>query len=456
MTAILRTLVIFGAGGDLTARLLLPGVGQLLASDRGSEVQLIGVDAESMSDSDWRARVASSFAAGGASGDRVDAVIAETIWVRADVTKADDLERVFAACVGAPALYFALPPAVTERACTTLGGLDLPEGTVLCLEKPFGTDFESAKALNLQLGSLVPESSLHRIDHFLGKSTVINLLGLRFANRVFEALWSAEHIEKVEIVFDEPLGLEGRAGYYDRAGALVDMIQSHLLLVLALVAMEAPASIHAEDLRTQMAAALASTGVRGGDPVASSRRARYTAGTIEGRDFLSYADEPGVDAARETETLAEITVEIDTPRWAGVPFILRSGKAISGHRKDVLITFKAVDELPAGFVGEAGPERLRIALSPDRLTLDISINGEGNPFTLDATSLTADFADGQLGPYGEVLAGILSNDLTLSVRGDEVEDCWRIVAPVVAAWRRGEVPLEEYAAGSTGPAAWVL
>jgi len=454
MTSPQRSLVILGAGGDLTARLLLPGVGQLLTSDRDTSLQLIGVGFEPMSDADWRARVAESFAAGAASGPRVDAVLGSTSYLQADVTSADDLRAVFAACLGVPALYFALPPAVTIAVCEALRDVTVPEGTVLALEKPFGTDLASAKALNRRVTALLPENQVHRVDHFLGKSTVLNLLGLRFANRIFEPVWGSEHIERVEIVFDERLGLEGRAGYYDQAGALVDMVQSHLLLVLALIAIEPPSSLEPDDLRGAMAQALRATHLWNGDAITSSRRARYTGGEIDGRVFPSYADEPGVDPGRQTETLAELTVSIDNWRWAGVPFTLRSGKAMSGTRKEVIITFKPVPHLPFGFAGEPAREQLRISLSPDELQLDININGEGDPFSLDRVTLKADFATGELGPYAEVLDGILSGDPTLSVRGDAVEECWRIVGPVLAAWTGGDVPLDEYGAGTAGPRSW--
>ena len=452
MTSPVRTLVIFGAGGDLTARLLLPGVGQFLASARGESIQLIGVDVDALDEAAWRARVAKSFSAGGAAGARVTAVIDSTTYIQANVTEPDELRAVLSMCAGIPALYFALPPAVAIASCAALAKVDLPKGTLLALEKPFGTDMRSAKALNRRLVGLVPEDQIHRIDHFLGKSTVLNLLGLRFANRVFEPIWNAEHVEKIEIAFDEHWGLEGRAGYYDHAGALVDMIQSHLLLVLALVTMEAPTSVRAGELRGAMAQVLRSTRVR--DPETTSRRARYTGGTIEGRAFVSYADEPGVDADQKTETLAEMIVFVDNWRWAGVPITLRSGKALAGQRKEILITFKEVPYLPEGFTGKNPAQQLRIALSPETVELDISINGEHDPFTLEQTALTTTFAPGELGPYGEVLAGILSGDPTLSVRGDEVEECWRIVAPVLAAWKADRVKLDEYRAGSVGPVMW--
>jgi glucose-6-phosphate 1-dehydrogenase len=232
------------------------------------------------------------------------------------------------------------------------------------------------------------------------------------------------------------------------------MIQSHLLLVMALVAMEPPSSLDAEDLRGAMAQALRAARPWEGDPVASSRRARYSAGTIDGRKLPAYEKEPGVDPALETETLAELTIGIENWRWSGVPFHLRSGKALTDNRQEILITFRDVPHRPYGFTGKPGPAQLRISLKPDSIELDLNINGEGDPFSLDRVVLGVDFAPGEMGPYGEVLHGILTGDPTLSVRADEVEECWRIVGPVLAAWRKDAVPLDTYRAGSGGPTAW--
>jgi len=448
------TLVILGAGGDLTRRLLLPGLGQLLSSSRGYDLRLIGVGFEPMTDGEWHTRVDESFASGGGVSTRSTAVARNSVYLQADVTDPADLTRILAAATGTPALYFALPPHVTIASIAALEKVSLPTGTVLGLEKPFGTDLRSAQALNRQLVKLLPEKHIHRVDHFLGKSTVLNLLGLRFANRIFEQVWSAEHIEAVDIVFDETLGLEGRAGYYDKAGALVDMIQSHLLLVMALAAMEPPSSLDADDLRGSMAQVLRATHAWKGDPVAAGRRARYTGGTIDGRKLPAYVKEAGVNPELDTETLAEVTVAIENWRWAGVPFRLRSGKAIADKRQQIIVTFKDVPHRPYGFTGNPGPARLTISLTPDSIELDLNINGEGDPFTLDRVSLEVEFATGELGPYGEVLHGILSGDTTLSVRADAVEECWRIVAPILAAWRKGTVPIDSYRAGSAGPTAW--
>ncbi|MBG6107317.1 glucose-6-phosphate dehydrogenase [Frigoribacterium sp. CG_9.8] len=448
------TLVILGAGGDLAKRLLLPGLGQLLRSSRGYDLRLIGVGFDAMTDAEWRDRVVESFAAGEVVSSRSTAVATTSVYLQADVTDPADLTRILAATTGTPALYFALPPQVTIASIAALEKVGLPAGAVLGLEKPFGTDLRSARALNRQLARLLPEKHIHRVDHFLGKSTVLNLLGLRFANRIFEQVWSAEHIERVDIVFDETLGLEARAGYYDTAGALVDMIQSHLLLVMALAAMEPPSSLDEDDLRGSMAQVLRATHAWKSDPVAAGRRARYTAGTIDGRKLPAYVNEAGVHQELDTETLAEVTVGIENWRWAGVPFRLRSGKAIAERRQQIIVTFKDVPHRPYGFTGNPGPARLTISLTPDSIGLDLNINGEGDPFTLDRVTLGTEFAAGELGPYGEVLHGILSDDATLSVRADAVEECWRIVAPILSTWRAGTVPIDSYRAGSAGPTAW--
>ena len=211
------------------------------------------------------------------------------------MTRPEDLKRIFAACTGVPAFYFALPPAVTIACCAAMKSLPLPEHSVFGMEKPFGTDLTSAVGLNRTVTTLIPENSVHRVDHFLGKSTVLNVLGLRFANRIFEQVWNRDNIEKVEIVFDEQLGLENRAGYYDKAGALVDMIQSHLLLVMALVTMEPPSSLDADDLRGSMAQALRATRLWGEAPGLQPPRA------LHGRDRVAGA------RCRPTSTKREST-----------------------------------------------------------------------------------------------------------------------------------------------------
>ncbi|WP_436528924.1 glucose-6-phosphate dehydrogenase [Actinoplanes sp. HUAS TT8] len=445
-----QTLLILGASGDLTARLLLPGLGALLAAGDAPPLTLLGAGTEDWDADRWHQRVSDAF------GDHREAgpaakTLENTRYRSADVTRPEDLRRLLEDVDGTLSIFFALPPAVTAKACEALLDVDLPKGTRLVLEKPFGTGSASAAALNRLLTRLTPEEKIHRIDHFLGKSTVLNILGLRFANRIFEPLLNSEHVAGVDLVFDEDLALEGRAGYYDKAGALADMIQSHLLQILALLTMEAPQSLDAGVFRDGTAEALRATRLWGGDPKQSSLRARYTAGKLGDRQLPDYVDEDGVDPARETETLAELVLAVDTWRWAGVPFRLRSGKAVANSRKEAVITFKEPQRLPDGLSGPDGPNRLRIGFGPDRLELDFTINGPGDPFVLDPITLRADFGPGDLPPYGEVLRGVFDDEPLLSVRGDVAEQCWRIVEPVTKAWHDGEVPIVEYPAGSDGP-----
>jgi len=451
-------LVILGASGDLTARLLLPGLGGLLASGSVGDLHLVGSAEDDWDDDRWRSQIAKSFAAAAASGPEVDVVASTARYLTSDVTDEDDWRRLLDSCSGRLILYFALPPAITEKACHVLAGIGVPEGTQLVMEKPFGTDADSAAALNDVVTRLVPEDHVHRIDHFLAMSSVLNILGVRFANRMIEPVLNSQHVASVDVVFDESLTLEGRAAFYDGSGAMDDMIQSHLLEVMSLFAMEPVPTLDAEDVRDGKAQVLRATRVWNDDPATHSRRARYTAGEIDGRTVPSYVDEQGIDGTRGTETFAELVLAVDTWRWAGVPFRLRSGKAIGSPRTEITVTFKPPQRVPTGMTRYEEPNRLHlgIALDENVLGLDINISGPGDPFRIDPVSVEGSFGAGRMPPYGEVLKGVLEGSPSLSVRGDMAVQCWRIIEPVRHAWREGRVPLQEYEAGSAGPDGWPL
>ncbi|CCH79290.1 Glucose-6-phosphate 1-dehydrogenase [Nostocoides japonicum T1-X7] len=449
------TLLILGAHGDLTHRLLLPGLATLLDADRHRHVRVVGADRVEVSHEDWTALVADSFGLAKVPKKVADPVLRRTAYVRTDVLDANSLRQAVEAGGDGPlVIFFALPPQITMKACEILARLDLPATTRLALEKPFGTDRRSAVAFNRLLSRAVPEDNIFRIDHFLGVSTVLNLIGMRFANRVLQQVWDGEQIEKVEIVYDEDLALEGRAGYYDGAGALKDMLQSHLLQMLSIFAMESIATLDARELQEQKSQALRATRLWGGSPKRSSRRARYTAGSIGDRAIPDYAKEEGVDPARHTETLAEVTLEVVNNRWKGVPFVLRSGKALGTPRKQVVVHFRPVAHVPKGFRGETGGDRLVIDLKPGGVSFTVTMNAEGDPLDLEQKTLSATLAAPRMQPYGEVLGYILDGDQLLSVGGDAAVDCWRIMEPVITAWAADKVPLESYAAGSAGPDGW--
>jgi glucose-6-phosphate 1-dehydrogenase len=451
-----QTFLILGANGDLSSRLLLPGLGSLIESGQFTDLRLIGSDMAEQTDDQWRDNVEASLEEAGIDSEVRKSLCEKTAYRQADVTSADDLEKLLKDAGDSPVLYFALPPAVTLAACRVLSGIGLPQGARLALEKPFGSDMRSAAEFNELLAGMLPESQIHRVDHFLGLATVLNVIGLRFANRTIEPVLNSHHVESVEIVWDEDLALEGRAGYYDHAGALVDMIQSHLLQVLAFLTMEAPSAIEARDVRDGTSRILRATTVWDDDPVAFTRRARYSEGTIEDRKLPAYRDEAGVDPRRETETFAEIVVGIGTWRWAGVPFRLRSGKALSNPRKEAIINFRQPEHLPVGLSGVRRPGRFRIGLGfgADTLRVDLNVNGPGDPWTLGEATLEAELGPGHLSEYAEVLKGILSDDPMLSVRDDAAVECWRIIDPVRQAWTADKVPLTEYPAGSQGPEGW--
>jgi glucose-6-phosphate 1-dehydrogenase len=450
MTTI-RTLIILGATGDLTSRLLLPGLGTLLSSQPELRIDVVGSSREPADG--WEQVVAEAFGAVGASGPAAAHTRETARYVAGDVTDAGDLARLLDDVEGPVCLYFALPPAVTAQACEVMAGMDLPEDLVLALEKPIGSDTETARELNRLVGRIVPEERTFRVDHFLGMPAVLNFVGLRFANRLLEPLMSREHVESVEIVFDETLGLEGRAGFYDATGALRDMIQSHLLQVMALVMMEPPSSFDQVEIPTLTSHVLRATKLWQDDVAQAAARGRYTAGRVDGRELPDYTAEDGVDPGRGTETFAQVVLEVDTWRWNGVPVTLRSGKALGNPRQEIAITFRRpphdYEQLPRS--GDVAPNVLRMGLEEEQLSLELNVGGPFDSRGMTRVTLSSGMARPGLTAYGSVLRGILEGDHTFGVRGDASEQGWRIVDEVLTAFEDGRVPLLEYPAGSSGP-----
>src|SRR5215469_9519934 len=450
-------LAIFGATGDLTARYLLPGLAALQAAGQlGDRFQLAAAGREEQDTGDFRQWAAAQLDRHGGQFPAAarQAVVSAASYHQADVADMPSVADVIAGD-GPIAAYLALPPAVFPVAVSTLHDAGLPPGSRIVLEKPFGEDLDSAVELNRLLAELVPEPAVFRVDHFLAMTTVQNVLGTRLANRTLEPIWNSTHIAEVDIVWDESLALEGRAGYYDGVGALKDMLQNHLLQLLCLVAMEPPISLGERDLRDRKLDVLRSVRPLTDDDIARrTRRARYLAGRIDdgygGHDVPAYVDEDGVDPAHQTETFAEVALEVDNWRWHDTIFRLRTGKALGRDRKEVVVHFRPVPHLPVGWPEDAAPNELSFGLDPENLRLELTGIG-ANARTLAPLTMTARQQPPALPAYGRLLHDVLTGDAALSIRGDEAEQSWRVVAPVLSAWAKDLVPLGEYPAGSDGP-----
>ena len=447
--------VILGATGDLTSRHLLPALARLhQAGKLPEDVKITGSALEDWRTEDFRRHALGHLRGSGAEipTTSVGTVVSRLEYRRADAGDANQIAALLDASEGPALFYLALPSTVSSRVLRTIAETGLPEGSRIVVEKPFGENLSSAQELNRLLHEALPETSVYRMDHFLGKQTVQNILGVRFANRVFESLWCADHIESVQIVWDETRTAESRSVYYDSTGALKDMVQNHLLQLLALIAMEAPRALTDRDLRDRKVELLRAVRRLTPEDVRSgTRRGRYGAGRVAARSVPAYVEEKGVDPHRGTETFAQVTLRVENARWADVPFLLRTGKALSRARREIAIRFRRPGHRL--FDGGKAPEGslLRLHLDPDRMSLGININGPGDPFVLERIELDHDLAPQELPAYARLLLDALEGDPTFSIRGDEAEESWRIVEPIIDAWENWHVPLVEYPAGSDGP-----
>ena len=449
----IQRLLVMGATGDLTGRYLLPALAALHAGgylDAG--FQLVAASREDWDDTRFRDHAAGWLAreASGLPSAAAEAVLASSRYRRIELGDQESVR----ACVtgdGPVAAYLALPPAVFASAVTALHRAGLPRGSRVVLEKPFGEDLASAAELNRLLLSLMNEREVFRVDHFLAMSTVQTVLGTRLANRVLEPIWNGAHIAEVEITWDESLALENRAIYYDGVGALKDMVQNHLLQILCLVAMEPPMTLGERDLRDHKVDVLRSIRpLTREQVVARTRRARYGAGKVGDREIPAYVDERGVDPEHRTETFAEVALELDNWRWPGTTFRLRTGKALAQDRREVIVHFRPVPHLPLEGV-TAPPNRLHFGLEPEGLRLELAGIEHGPSVGLAPLTLQADLEPPALPAYGRLLLAVLRGEAALSIRGDEAEESWRVVTPILEAWAEGATPLEEYPAGSAGP-----
>ncbi len=460
-------IVIFGGTGDLSRRKLLPALwhrwvdGQIPPSSA-----IMGTARPELDAAAYRklAREACQSASGEAFDEAEWAKFEQLIhYVTIDATspKADwaSLRKLLKIESKRPRVfYLATSPHLYVDICRSIGAAGLSaEPARVVLEKPIGTDLESARAINEGVGEVFSERQVFRIDHYLGKETVQNLMVLRFANILFEPLWSHNYIDHVQITVAENLGLEGRADYYDRSGALRDMVQNHLLQLLCLTAMEPPNNLDDDDIRTEKIKVLNALSPIGAKEVRKQTvRGQYAAGLFEGKPAKGYLEELSSANGSRTETFVAVKAEVKNWRWAGVPFYLRTGKRMSGRHSDIVIQFKAA---PHNIFGQAAQtvNRLVIRLQPDeavRLFVQIKEPGPGGlrvkslPLNLSyAESFTLRYPDA----YERLLMDIVRGNLSLFMRREEVEAAWRWVDGLIEAWDTSGYAPEPYPAGTDGP-----
>ncbi len=327
------------------------------------------------------------------------------------------------------------------------------------VEKPFGIDLPSAIALNDMVEGSFAERDTFRIDHYLGKETAQNIMVLRFANAIFEQVWNARYLHHVQITASEPLGVEGRAGYYDKSGAMRDMVQNHLLQLLCLTAMEPPTDLTADAIRDEKVKVLRSLRPLTGPDVARHVvRARYAAGSVNGKDVVGYLDEANIPADSQTETYVALEAHIDNWRWAGVPFFIRVGKRLPKAATEIALHFKSVPPVLFAQTGDAIDDNvLVIRIQPDEgVSLRMSAKLPGSALRIEPVKMDFHYGTsfGKATPeaYERLLLDAMAGDATLFARRDEVEQAWKFVDAIRAAWDSGEGgPVVSYAAGTWGP-----
>ncbi|HLX21402.1 MAG TPA: glucose-6-phosphate dehydrogenase [Gaiellaceae bacterium] len=462
-------LVIFGASGDLTHKKLMPAL-YALAFRRllPPRFAVIGVARTEQDDDGWREDMKQAVEKYGRDEFRQDIwdeLAANMHYLSADFADeagADTLEKLVESCDkdqnlgGNRVYYLAVPPPAFPEIVEALGKRKSTTGwTRLIVEKPFGHDLDSARSLNQMLWQHFAENEIFRIDHYLGKETVQNMLALRFANGVFEPIWNRQFIDHVQITVAESIGIEGRAGYYEQAGAIRDIFQNHLLQLLAITAMEPPIDFHADSVHNEKVKVLKALHTPGPKSVV---RGQYGRGFVEGEEVVGYREEQGVASDSMTETFVAAKLFVDNWRWADTPFYMRMGKRLARRETTIAIQFKRAPHPPFEETASEGlrPNVLLVHVQPDEgVSLAIGAKVPGQGMTIRTVHMDflygGAFRTGMPEAYERLILDTMLGDTSLFTRADEVEEQWLLVDAIVAAWQRDRPAFPNYAAGTWGP-----
>ena len=465
------TLVIFGGGGDLTRRLLVPAIYNLVGAGLLDEAfSIIALDWSELDSERLRAELGNTIRQFVAQRRASAAELHEADWdwlsqrisfLRGSFDDEQTYRTLARSCgVGNCVFYLAVAARFFASIVDRLEAAGLMSETDtrfrrVVVEKPFGFDLPSARALNARLRNALAESQIYRIDHYLGKETVQNILALRFSNGFFEPLWNRQNIDHVQITAAETVGVEKRGGFYENTGALRDMVPNHIMQLLAMVAMEAPISFEADAVRDEKSKVLAAVHKLTPEDVV---RGQYAAGHIAGRAMVGYREEPDVAPDSRTETFVALKLAIDNWRWSGVPFYLRTGKRLTTRKTEIAIHFKQAPyalfrETP---VDKLTPNIMVLQIQPSEgVTMQFSAKMPGPVVKLGGVRMKFDYADWfQEGPstgYETLIYDCLIGDATLFQRADNIEAGWSVVQPALDAWAAGGGALHPYAAGRAGP-----
>lgn len=468
------TIVIFGASGDLTKRKLIPAlfdsfVQGLLPKD----FAILGVSRTEFSDEEFRKHLSEGIEKYSERKDidknKINEFIKTTYYQVIDTAIPEEYAKVKEKICKIDEdcktennylFYLSIPPKLYSVVVESLNKQGLTEEKAksgwrrVIVEKPFGYDLESAQKLNKSLLAILNESQIYRIDHYLGKETVQNMMVLRFANGIFEPLWNQKYIERIEITSSESIGVEDRGGYYDTSGALRDMVQNHMMQVLAMVSMEPPSVFEADSIRNETLKVFQSL-----KPIKKSEvkdqviRGQYLTSHVRGKELQGYREEKGVDPNSKTETFVALKLFIDNWRWGGTPFYIRSGKGLPTKVTEVVVTFKAT---PHKLFKNMQSNQLIIRVQPDEgMLLNFGMKMPGNGFEVKDVGMDfhyKDLSDIYIpSAYERLLLDCMSGDATLYTRGDAVEACWKFVMPILNDWQDPESKVYGYPIGSWGP-----